>query len=179
MASAQPPLEYLISSSEESLESFELSRLSHVANLRKELRMVLDEFVEAEIQARIARWILEGRRAQDHDADHDKDPEYAFLAPRTQKPGPRKSLASRSAARARQSSLPQHVDAADRIEQAHDMDHDTGNDGVVAGNGVRETETRRPARTASQLPLLRARQSPSPEATPTGRAIVPRPSDVC
>jgi hypothetical protein len=187
MASAQPPFEYLISSSEESLESFELSRLSHVSNLRKELRTVLDEFVEAEIQARIARWILEGRRAQDHDADHDKDLEYASLAPRTQKPGPHKSLASQSATRARQNSLPQHVDAADRIEQAHntdhDIDHDAGNDaGGVAGNGDRETEvrehgirkneTRRPARAASQLPLFRATQSPSPEATPARRAIV-------
>jgi|SRR6202795_2266905 len=183
MASAQPPFEYLISSSEESLESFELSRLSHVANLRKELRTVLDEFVEAEIQARIARWILEGRRAQDHRADHGKNSEYTSIAPRTQKPGPHKSLASQSATRPRQNSFPQHVDAADRIEQAHDIDHDAGNDaGAVAGNGVRETEvrkhdirendTRRPARAASQLPLLRARQSPSPEATPIRRAIV-------
>ncbi len=178
MASAQPPLEYLISSSDAGLQSFELSRLAQVANLRKELRAILDEFVEAEIQARIARWILEGRRAQDHDADHGKDSEYASLAPRTQKPGPHKSLAARSAARARQNSLPQHADAADRIEQGHDIAHDAGNDaGAVAGNGACETEvrehgTRRPARAASQLPLLRARQSPSPEATPTGRAIV-------
>jgi hypothetical protein len=187
MASAQPPFEYLISSSEESLESFELSRLSHVANLRKELRTVLDEFVEAEIEARIARWILEGRRAQDHDTDHGKTSEYASLATRTQKPGPHKSLAFRSATRARQHSLPQHVDAADRIGQAHDThhdsDHDAGNDAAaVAGNGVRETEvlehgtrendTRRLARAASQLPPLRARQSPSPDATPAERAIV-------
>src|SRR5579863_644911 len=183
MASAQPPLEYLISSSEESLESFELSRLSNVANLRKELRTVLDEFVEAEIEARIARWILEGRRAQDHDTDRGKTPEYASLAPRTQKPGPDKFLASPSSACARQNSLPQHVDAADRIGQAHHTDHDTGNDaGGVACNGARETqvrehgirenETRQPARAASQLPLLRATQSPSPESTGAGRAIV-------
>jgi len=183
MASAQPPLEYLISSSDTGLQSFELSRLAHVANLRKELRAILDEFVEAEIEARIARWILEGRRAQDHDTDHGKNSEYAFLAPRTQKPGPHKSLASRSATRTGQNSLPQHVDSADRIEQGHDIAHHAGNHaGAVAGNGVRETEvrehgirenkTRRPARAASQLPLLRATQSPSPEATPARRAIV-------
>src|ERR1700675_1102236 len=116
MASAQPPFEYLISSSEESLESFELSRLSHVANHRKELRTVLDEFVEAEIQARIARWILDRWRAREHRRDRGKNSEYGSIAPRTKKPGPHKSLASESPTRPRQNSFPQHVKAADRIE---------------------------------------------------------------
>ena len=63
MGFARPPLEYLITSSQTSLESFELSRLNAVANLRKEIRQVVDDWVEAEIEARIARWVLERRRA--------------------------------------------------------------------------------------------------------------------
>jgi hypothetical protein len=64
MGSAEPPFEYLITSSQASLESFELSRLNAVANLRKELRQIVDEWIEAEIEARMARWILERRRLE-------------------------------------------------------------------------------------------------------------------
>jgi len=64
MGSARPPFEYLISSSQASLESYELSRLNAVANLRKELRQIVDEWVEAEIEARMARWILDRRRLE-------------------------------------------------------------------------------------------------------------------
>lgn len=64
MGSARPPLEYLVTSSNTSLESFELSRLNAVANLRKEIRQIVDDWVEAEIEARIARWVLERRRAE-------------------------------------------------------------------------------------------------------------------
>ena len=63
MGSAHPPLEYLITSSNTSLESFELSRLNAVANLRKEIRQIVDAWVQAEIEARIARWVLECRRS--------------------------------------------------------------------------------------------------------------------
>jgi hypothetical protein len=68
MGSAHPPLEYLVSSSQSSLESFELARLNAIANLRKELRHLVDEWVEAEIQARMARWILERKRLETPDA---------------------------------------------------------------------------------------------------------------
>ena len=66
MITAQPPLEYLITSSQAGLESFEHSRLWRSGNLRKELRDLFEECVEAETQARLARWILECRR--NHDA---------------------------------------------------------------------------------------------------------------
>lgn len=62
MSSAHPPLEHLLTSSIVSLESFELSRLNAVANLRKEFRQVIDEWIEAEIEARLSRWILNRRR---------------------------------------------------------------------------------------------------------------------
>ena len=64
MGQNRPPLEFLISSSNNSLESFELSRLNQAANLRKELRQLVDEWVESEVEGRIARWILESRRAE-------------------------------------------------------------------------------------------------------------------
>lgn len=52
------PLEYLFTSSEASIESFHLSRLNTVANLRKELHEIFEEWVEAEVQARLAQWLL-------------------------------------------------------------------------------------------------------------------------
>ncbi len=59
------PLEYLLTSSRRSLEAFELSRLACSSNLRKEICQVLDEWVEAEVGARLTRWILEHRRVQE------------------------------------------------------------------------------------------------------------------
>jgi hypothetical protein len=66
MSSTQLPLEYLVTSSKNCLEGFELARLNRISELRKEFSEVFDELVEAEIGARIARWILDGRRTQDH-----------------------------------------------------------------------------------------------------------------
>lgn len=64
MSSTQLPLEYLATSSENCLEAFELARLNQISNLRKEFSQVFDEWVEAEIAARMARWVLAGRRGQ-------------------------------------------------------------------------------------------------------------------
>jgi len=58
-APAPLPLKYLCTSSTPSLESFELARLNAIANLRKELCEVLGEWVEAEIQSRLARKLLQ------------------------------------------------------------------------------------------------------------------------
>jgi hypothetical protein len=63
----QPPLEYLVTSSQASLEAFELARLNRCANLRKELRDVIEEWLQMEVDARLARWILECRRVQTAD----------------------------------------------------------------------------------------------------------------
>jgi hypothetical protein len=63
--SSPPPLEYLVTSSKAGLENFELGKMNKIANLRKELRDLVEEWIEAEIQSRLARWILECRRTQD------------------------------------------------------------------------------------------------------------------
>lgn len=67
MGSAHLPMNYLIASSSTSLESFELSRLNAVANFRKELRQIVDDWVQAEVEARIAHWVLEHRRSNTRD----------------------------------------------------------------------------------------------------------------
>jgi hypothetical protein len=65
MGSTHPPLESLLKLSQNCLEGFELSRLNRISNLRKEFREVLDEWIEFEIDARFARWVLEYRRLRD------------------------------------------------------------------------------------------------------------------
>jgi hypothetical protein len=74
MRSAQPPFEYLITSSEAALESFHLARLNQAANFRKELRQVMGDWIEAEAEARLARWILDCRRAQSPDTSQAASP---------------------------------------------------------------------------------------------------------
>jgi hypothetical protein len=64
MSSTQPPLEYLATASQSCLESFELARLNQISNLRKEYTQAFEQLIEAEIAARIARWILNGRPTQ-------------------------------------------------------------------------------------------------------------------
>lgn len=63
MGDTRPPLEYLVSCSASALESMELARLNQASNLRKELSQVLEEWVNCEADARLARWVLECRRA--------------------------------------------------------------------------------------------------------------------
>jgi len=65
MSVTRPPLDYLAKCSQMSLESVELSRLNLASNLRKEFHEILDEWIESEVDARLARSILEWRRGQD------------------------------------------------------------------------------------------------------------------
>lgn len=58
--STQPPWEFLLSASRNSLQSFELSRLAHASNLRKEITALIDQWME-ENAAMLARWLLEQR----------------------------------------------------------------------------------------------------------------------
>jgi len=58
---AQPPWEFLHSASRNSLQSYELSRLSHAANLRKEIAQLLDSWLEENTAAMLARWLMEER----------------------------------------------------------------------------------------------------------------------
>ena len=57
----QPPWEFLLSASRNSLQSYELSRLSHAANLRKEIAQLLDSWLEENTAAMLARWLMEQR----------------------------------------------------------------------------------------------------------------------
>jgi hypothetical protein len=62
---SSPPLEYLLTSSQSGLENFGLGKMNKIANLRLEIHDVVEEWIEAETQYRLARWILECRRSQD------------------------------------------------------------------------------------------------------------------
>ena len=54
-------MEFLLSASRNSLQSYELSRLSHAANLRKEIGALLDLWMEENSAAMLARWLMEQR----------------------------------------------------------------------------------------------------------------------
>jgi hypothetical protein len=60
----EPPWEFLLSASQNSLQSFELSRLNHAANLRKEIAQLLDSWLEETAAAMLARWLIEQQRVR-------------------------------------------------------------------------------------------------------------------
>lgn len=64
MGVTRPPLEYLATCSKVALESFELSRLNEASNYRKEVQQILQGWIDTEVDARLARWILESKQAQ-------------------------------------------------------------------------------------------------------------------
>ena len=55
----EPPIKYLRNCSENSLRQYELAKLEHVSNLRRELRVLWEEMTEESALALLARWILE------------------------------------------------------------------------------------------------------------------------
>jgi len=57
----EPPWEFLLSASLTSLQSYELSRLTHAANLRKEIGQLLDSWLDENAAAMLARWLTEQR----------------------------------------------------------------------------------------------------------------------
>lgn len=56
-----PPWDYLYDASSPSLQSYELSRLNHAANLRREIAALIDQWIEDSANALLARWVREGR----------------------------------------------------------------------------------------------------------------------
>jgi hypothetical protein len=58
------PLDYLQTASNASLESYELSRLNHAANLRREIAALIDQWIDETVEARLARCVLEERAQQ-------------------------------------------------------------------------------------------------------------------
>lgn len=64
MRHPQLALEYLVTCSQTSLEGFELARLNQISSFRKELGELQDQWIEAEVAARLARLLLEHHRAE-------------------------------------------------------------------------------------------------------------------
>lgn len=62
----EPPWDFLLSASKNSLQSFELSRLSNAANLRKEIAALLDQWMADQANATVARLLLEERERSGH-----------------------------------------------------------------------------------------------------------------
>lgn len=58
-----PPLDYLQAASRASLQSFELTRLNHAANLRREIAALFDEWIQETAQAMLARWMLDHHKS--------------------------------------------------------------------------------------------------------------------
>lgn len=58
-----PPLDYLKEASRASLQSFELARLNHAANLRREIGVLIDQWIKETSEAMLARWMLDQRNA--------------------------------------------------------------------------------------------------------------------
>jgi hypothetical protein len=63
MGNTQLSFEYLAMCSPSALESLELSQLNQASNLRKELWQIMQRWIESEVQAKVARWLLESRRS--------------------------------------------------------------------------------------------------------------------
>jgi len=70
----QFPWEYLRSASLTTLQSFELSRLNHAANIRKEISALLDQWLDETACALTARWLWEHRNELSAAPAHVKSP---------------------------------------------------------------------------------------------------------
>jgi len=76
-----PPLDYLREASPASLESFELARLNHAANLRREIGTLIDQWITETSEAMLARWMLDNLRKPLDPSYLPPDILQAFLAP--------------------------------------------------------------------------------------------------
>jgi len=54
-----PPWEYLQQATVPALQSFELSRLNHAANLKKEIDTLLDQWLDETAAALLARFLMD------------------------------------------------------------------------------------------------------------------------
>jgi hypothetical protein len=59
----RPPLDFLSEASRSSLQNFELARLNHAANLRREIGALIDQWITESAEAILARWMMENRRS--------------------------------------------------------------------------------------------------------------------
>jgi len=77
----QPPWEFLLTASRNTLSSYELSRLAHASNLRKEISSLLDQWMDENANALVARWLIEQRERTVHAADSLPAPDQAASEP--------------------------------------------------------------------------------------------------
>lgn len=92
-----PPIDFLLVCSVTSLRDFELNRLNHAANLRKQLRIVADELLQAEAEAASARWLIEYRDQLVAARSNDSQMEIEFSPAGPKKaalPAPRKEMSA-------------------------------------------------------------------------------------
>jgi hypothetical protein len=54
-----PPVEYLRTASHSSLQSFELAKLNHAANLRREIAVLIDQWLQETAEAMLARYMID------------------------------------------------------------------------------------------------------------------------
>ena len=81
-----PPWDYLHDASISSLESYELTRLNHVANIRREMGALMEQWIEDSAQALLARWILDDRaivRPDPRGPPQSPQSELPFAQPQT------------------------------------------------------------------------------------------------
>jgi hypothetical protein len=76
-----PPLDYLQAASRASLQSFELARLNHAANLRQEIAALIDQWVQETSEAMLARWMLDHHKSLRPAAMNPADLVRTFLDP--------------------------------------------------------------------------------------------------
>ena len=77
----QPPWEFLLTASRNTLHSYELSRLGHAANLRKEISSLLDQWLDENANAMVARWLIEQRERSVRDIPPEPEPAAPAPAP--------------------------------------------------------------------------------------------------
>jgi hypothetical protein len=74
------PYQFLLKASVPTLESFELSRLNHAANLKKQISDLIDQYLDESTAALLARaMILRMNRARPHSVDRKRQ----LAAPRS------------------------------------------------------------------------------------------------
>ena len=64
--SIRPPWEYLQQATVPALQSFELSRLNHASNLKKEIDTLLEQWLDETAAAMLARFLMEQPLASEH-----------------------------------------------------------------------------------------------------------------